>query len=193
MRCKEFCRIALGMLLAGFIASPLWDAARADGALAIGSSLGVSRIEGDGDGFTVIGVPNSVGLVATTPGFRVAHVSPGRGFELGLDLGLFYLNSSGTSVHDVLIGLDGAGFLSPGNDTSPYIGGEVGIHNVDLFGNGSQTYLGVAVGIRHVIASDHGAAKVGIGYRRFFESQSDGFPGLDVIELKVAFDVWIPS
>lgn len=179
-------------LSSGLVRSAEAKGAR-DGALAIGSSMSVSHLMPDGgDGLTQITIPNGAGLLATSPGFRAAHVSAGRGFEFGIDFGLLYLSGSGTSVHDVIVGLDAAGFGAPRNETSPFIGVEAGLHDLDFFGQGNQPYFGVAFGVRHIVASDHGAFKFGVGFRRFLENQNDGLTALNTIEFKVAFDLWVP-
>jgi hypothetical protein len=168
-------------------------AANDGGMVAVGSSLGVSYIKPQhGDGVTLVAIPNGANFVSATPGFRVASVSPGRGFEFGIDMSLLYGSSNGASFHDVTVGLDAAGFTAPRSDTSPYFGVEAGMRNLDFFGSGTQPYFGVGLGVRHVVVSDHGAVKFGVGFRRFFENTNDGLPSLTVIDVKMAFDLWIP-
>ena len=185
-------------MLLGMVALATWSApahaANDGGMVAIGSSLGVSYIKPQhGDGVTLVAIPNGANFVSATPGFRVASVSSGRGFEFGIDMGLLYGSGSGSSFHDVTVGLDAAAFTAPQSETSPYFGVDAGIHNVDFFGSGTQPYFGVGLGVRHVIVPDHGAVKFGVGFRHFFENHSDGLESLTVIDFKMAFDLWIPS
>lgn len=193
----DFERRNAGFMLLGLLVLAISSApARAENggeAVAIGSNLGVSYIKPDqGDGVTLLAVPNGPNLVGTSPGFRVAGISSGRGFEFGIDLGLLYGNSGGSSFHDVNVGLDAALITDARSDTAPYVEAEVGLRNLDFFGSGSQPYLGAGLGVRHIVASDNGAVKFGVGFRHFFENTTDGLLSLNVIDIKFGFDLWIP-
>jgi hypothetical protein len=102
---------------------------------------------------------------------------------------VLYLAQSGSNAHDLLFGLEVAKVFTPAIN-APYLGLQAGMRQTDLFGDGSQRYLGAMFGVRHVVGGTHGAVKLGLDYRRFFENADDGFDGYNDVGIGMGFDLW---
>jgi hypothetical protein len=78
----------------------------------------------------------------------------------------------------------------PNGATGPFLGVDGGFSSQNLFSDGTQGYVGAAVGIRHIVGGDNGSMKIAVRGRQFFETES--LPKYYVVELAVAFDLWMP-
>ena len=187
-RCRAF---VLAALLACAAAAP---ARAGDGStFTIGSGFGVSILmPEDGENVTMFSAPQSGTLIATGPGLRLGTVTADRGIEVGLDTSVWVISSNGSSAHTLVLGVDFEKHFPNGGATGPFIGVDGGFASMNLFEDtGAQGYLGGALGVRHVVGGDNGSMKVALRGRHFFETM-DASP-YNVLELAVAFDLWMPQ
>jgi hypothetical protein len=143
-----------------------------------------------GDNATIFSAPQGGALIATGPGFRLGTVTANRKVEVGLDLSAWWFSSNGESIHTLVMGIDFEKHF-PNGATGPFIGVDGGFSSQNVFTEGTQGYVGAGVGIRHIVGGDNGSMKIALRGRHFFDTTD--LPTYNVLELAVAFDLWMPQ
>ena len=189
--------VAVVLFAVALLCSPVIASADDGGAITLGSSLGFSVLMvDDSDDVTQISIPEGNSIIAASPGLRIGHVSPSRGFEFGFGTSFLYFNSDGSSSHILVFGIDGQKhFVKPSSNWNLFIAGELGLATYSDFflDDATQPYFGATIGGRNIIADDHGALKLGLTLRQHMEDEDSGLASYTELAFRLMFDLWIPK
>ena len=189
-------RLCRTLVIAALIACALALPAREAGArvFTIGSSLGVSWVmpsDSDSANVTAFSIPQNGSLLATGPGFRIGTVTTDREIDFGLEMSALYLSGGGESRHMLMMGLDLERHWPKPSGTGPFIGIDGGFSSQKLSAEGNQGYFGVSAGLRKIVGGNNGSFKFQARGRKFFDS--DKLPAYSVLDIGIAFDLWVPK
>lgn len=158
--------------------------------LSAGANFGVSYVT-EGDGLLGIHVPGSSdpyfgGLM---PGLRLGINDQTFRHLVAIDLGLTYLNSSGSSLHVIeLMGSYQHHLVTQGR-TAPFINLGAGLVNVGGdSASETRVLVGAGVGVRQTLVHGHGAGRFEMRLDHLNEKDFD--PSLNVISFRVGFDLY---
>ena len=160
-------------------------------AASVGANFGFTHfVPKQGNGLSLIGLPNSNSLALFAPGLRVTMpIGTESQSAVYLDGGLSTMSASGNSIHMIAL-LVGYEYAFSTNPSAPYVTVGVGLNSAGGSGLNSVTdsVFGGGLGIRQRLANHHGSVRGEIHVDYELDSKNSA-NSLTAIGLKMGFDL----
>lgn len=159
----------------------------------IGSHMGLSTIRSERPGSgtsAVVAWPSSA--LTYQPGLRIALGSEVRHHELLVDTGLFFIDQAGSTLSLFTLTTSYQHTFSPRSGTAVFanLGGGLFREGGAAVSSTSSTF-GAGLGVRHVVGDSHGAIRAELRVDRLHSADAFGRPALNLVGLRLGFDLWL--